>query len=174
MSLKAATRTFVSVFAATLVLTGCGQAPEAETGASAEAADVQPLRVWRTIQGDDGVALALLGEGDRQIFHLACLRSPARMVVTAEEATVIGSEERLTLGVGQEAYLFVADTQSGRPGVQAEGPIDAGLLERLAEGVRVEAVYGAQRIGPFDLPMTDILAEFTQGCREIARGAGSE
>lgn len=168
MSLRIASRVFVFAFAATLVLTGCERAttPAEETTAP------QPLpenvRRWTLIEGDDGVAMALLGEGDRQVLHMACLAGPSRMQVIASEFTVIGSEERLTMGAADEAFGFVADTQREGPGVQAEAAIDLSLLEHLTRTDEIAAVYGAQQVGPYPAPPEDVMSAFVAGCRALA------
>ena len=131
MIYRTAARVFAFAFAATLVLTGCERA-----SAPAEApATPQPLpqnvRSWVLLEGEEGVAMALLGEGERQVLHLACLAGPPRMQVIASEFSVIASEERLTLGVADEAFGFVADTMREGPGVQAEAAIDPDSVRGL-------------------------------------------
>ena len=173
MSLRIASRVFVFAFAATLVLTGCERA----TAPAEEAAAPQPLpenvRRWTLVEGEEGAALALLGEGDRQVFHMACLAGPPRMQVIASEFTVIGSEERLTLSAADEAFGFVADTLSEGPGVQAEAAIDPSLLEHLTRTGDIAAVYGAQQVGPYPAPAEDQIAGFVAGCRALAGAPAS-
>ena len=173
MSLRIASRVFVFAFAATLVLTGCEQA----SAPAEEAAAPQPLpenvRRWTLVEGEEGAALALLGEGDRQVFHMACLAGPPRMQVIASEFTVIGSEERLTLSAADEAFGFVADTLREGPGVQAETAIDPSLLEHLTRTDDIAAVYGAQQVGPYPAPAGDQIAGFVAGCRALAGAPAS-
>jgi len=173
MSLRIASRVFVFAFAATLVLTGCERA----SAPADEAASPQPLpenvRRWTLVEGEEGAALALLGEGDRQVFHMACLAGPPRMQVIASEFTVIGSEERLTLGAADEAFGFVADTLREGPGVQAEAAIDPSLLEHLTRTGDIAAVYGAQQVGPYPAPAEGQIAGFVAGCRALAGAPAS-
>ena len=105
------------------------------------------------------------------MFHLACLDGPPRIQVIASEFTVIGSEERLTLGAADEAFGFVADTMREGPGVQAEAAIDPSLLEHLARTDDIAAVYGAQQVGPYPAPPQDVTDAFVTGCRGLSSAA---
>lgn len=164
-------RTFAAAFAATLVLTGCdrAQAP-AEPAPEPPAPDAPTLR-WETIASGEGAALMLLGEGDAQLFHLACLSSPARMTVQVPGFRVVGSEERLTLGVDGEAFGLVADTLSTQPGVRAEAAIDPEFLRRLPLSDDIGAMYGSQQAGPYPAPPDELTEGFVTACRDIAGGA---
>lgn len=168
MIFRTAARVFVFAFAATLVLTGCERASAPEDQAAAPQPLPENVRRWTLIEGDEGAAMALLGEGDRQVFHMACLAGPPRMQVIASEFTVIGSEERLTLGAADEAFGFVADTLREGPGVQAEAAIDPSLLDHLTRTEDVSAVYGAQQVGPYPAPTDDVMSAFVAGCRALA------
>ena len=165
MSSQIFAHTFVGLFVITLVLTGCeAAAPSAETTLDTAAV---PTQRWELISDASQAALVLLGEGDRQQFHLACLDRPARMTVLVSGITVIGSEERLTLGAADEAFGFVADVERSGPGVQAEAAIDPSFLEHLSRSSDISAVYGAQQVGPYPAPAPDQTAEFTGACRSI-------
>lgn len=176
MSARDFVRTFAAAFAATVVLTGCEpaadtpEAPEAADGPEAEAAPDAPQLRWEPIASGEGSALMLMDAGDVQVFHLACLSQPARVVVRVRDFTIVGSEERLTLGAGNEAFALVADTQSDEPGVSAEGAIDPMLLDHLARTTEISAVYGAQRAGPYNAPDAETLSNFVTACRDIAAG----
>jgi len=85
MSHRTTVRVFASVFAATVVLVGCAPAP-GETAATPPGS----AQRWEAVAGDEGSALVLLGEGDRQVIHLACLNNPARLQVLADGFTVSG------------------------------------------------------------------------------------
>lgn len=173
MSLRIASRVFVFAFAATLVLTGCERASAPAEEAVAPEPLPENVRRWALVEGEEGAAIALLGEGDRQVFHMACLAGPPRMQVIASEFTVIGSEERLTLSAADEAFGFVADTLREGPGVQAEAAIDPSLLEHLTRTGDIAAVYGAQQVGPYPAPAEDQIAGFVAGCRALARAPAS-
>lgn len=163
-------RTFAAAFAATLVLTGCERAETpAEPAPEPPAAEAPAMR-WESIASGEGTALMLLGEGDAQLFHLACLSQPARMTVQVPAFRVVGSEERLTLGVDDEAFGFVADTMSDQPGVRAEAAIDPEFLRRLPLSDDIGAMYGSQQAGPFPAPPDDLTEGFVTACRDIAAG----
>lgn len=115
----------------------------------------------------------LLGEGDRQVFHMACLNDPARLQVLADGFTVIGSEERMTLGAADEAFGLVADVERQGPGVQASGAIDPSFLDHFARSEDISAVYGAQTMGPWATPPQDLRQTFVRACREIAAAGGA-
>ena len=171
MHSQIAAHTFVALFVVTLVLTGC-DAAEPAADAQGDPAVVAPIATqrWELISDPSQAALVLLGEGDRQQFHLACLDQPPRMTVLASDFTVIGSEERLTLGAADEAFGFVADVERVGPGVQAEGAIDPSFLEHLTRSADISAVYGAQQVGPYPAPPSDQTAAFVAACRAIQAG----
>jgi hypothetical protein len=51
--------------------------------------------------------------------------------------------------------------------VQAETTIDPELLERLRRATAVQAVYGAQQLGPYMPPDEDASAQFVRVCQQI-------
>jgi len=175
MSARDFARTFAAFFAATVVLTGCDRAedtPEAPPAPETPAAPEAPRLRWEPIASGEGSALMLLDQADNQVFHMACLSAPARMTVNVPGFTVIGSEERLTLGVDNEAFGLVADTLAEGPGVRAEAAIDPMLLDRLPRTEDISALYGTQQAGPYEAPDAETLANFVTACRDIAAGGG--
>lgn len=80
----------------------------------------------------------------------------------------IASEDRLTLGAGDEAFAHVADLSAPGPGVSGGGPVDRDLVDRLARGQPLRAVYGAQTVGPLTAARPDALSAFTERCRGLA------
>lgn len=169
MDTRTPTRVFASVFAATLVLAGCSRATEQSSASTppAESTQTASSQRWEAVSGAEGVALVLLAEGDRQIFHLACTTAPAQVQIIVSNASVIGSEERMTLGVADEAFGFVADTERTGPGVLATGAIDPAFLEHLARTTEISAVYGAQQIGPWPAPSQAQRDDFVASCSQI-------
>lgn len=165
------TRSFLSVFAATLVLTGCGEADRAETPAPAPAAEPGGDLRWEAVSGGEGEALVLLDGGDRPLLHLACLAGPPRLTARVLDFRKIGSEERMTLGVADEAFGLVADPMREDAGVYAEGAIDPGLLDHMLVTEDLGVVYGAQQLGPHPAPEPAQRERFVQACRRIADGA---
>lgn len=171
MSLRDATQTFVFAFVATLVLTGCQEPsapPETAAETAARLAAQAPQATWVEITGADGAAVTLLGEGDRQLAHLACLSGPARVEVIDRTFTKVRSEERLTLGLDDEAFALVADLERETPGVVGVGTLDPALLDRLASARAISLVYGGQRSGPFEAPDAEVMGRFVTACRALA------
>ena len=165
------TRTFAAVFVMTAVITGCQEAEPAPPPAGAEAPgepEPAPAARWESMGSGEGSALLLVQDGGEPQFQLTCLHSPARLVVDVAEFRPIGSEERLTLGVGDEAFALVADPTAPGPGVHAEGAVDPDLLTRLETTREISAVYGAQRFGPHPAPEPEALQAFVQTCRSLA------
>lgn len=157
-----------------LILAACGgEAPPPTTApAPAVPAEAAPAisqgLSWTTQVGGAGVALILSGPDGAPLLRLACVRDPAAMTVTAERFTAIGSEERLTLGLDDEAFTFVADSTAERPiGVEATAPISEDLLARLTTANAVSAVYGQQRIGPHIPPHPEAARQFVSACRQV-------
>lgn len=167
---KDAVQTFAAAFAATLVLTGCERAPDpVETdGVIRNMVETAARLSWIEIAGEDGVALSLLGEGDRQLMHMACLDTPARLTVIGRTFQKIDSEDRLTVGLDDEAFALVADLEVEDPGVTASGAIDAAMIRSLGTATEISAVYGGQRAGPFEAPSAPVMARFVETCRTLA------
>ncbi len=101
-------------------------------------------------------------------LRLSCRADPPVLHIVVPGFTPIGSEDRLTLGAGDEAFAHVADLDASGPGVVGGGPIDADLMARLGRGEPVSAVYGAQTIGPLSAAHPDAVAAFAERCRGLA------
>ncbi|MBN8553076.1 MAG: hypothetical protein J0L52_09320 [Caulobacterales bacterium] len=166
---------FAGLFVATLVLVSCDAPPAAEGAATPTPEDLAATNQrWEGLASDEGTALALLGEGDRQIFHMACLRAERQLQIIASDFTVIGSEERMTMGVDDDAYGFVADTEWTGGGVMARNAIEPQFLGMLARTTDLSVVYGVQRGGPWPAPSIEQRAAFIEGCADIAGASQAE
>jgi hypothetical protein len=140
-------------------------APEPPT----ETAPIGAGLLWGARVTGAGVSLLLLDAAGEPLLHLACVRDRAVMTAEVFPFRAVGSEERLSLGVGGEAFVFVADPTAEREaGVQAEAPIDAELLRRLEDAREVSAVYGAQTLGPHLPPDPESTRVFVAACRSIS------
>lgn len=159
---------FVCVFAITLVLTGCQAETEAGDTPTPTDATEQTRTRWDQLASDEGSALVLLGEGDRQIFHMACLRADREIQIIASDFTIIGSEERMTMGLDNDAYGFVADTEWTNGGVMARTAIEPSVLDALSRTDEVSVIYGVQQGGPWPAPSVQQRAAFIEGCNGIA------
>lgn len=122
MSLRVPVLVFAGMFVATLVLIGCDAVDHSPAPAEEDPAAGHLNLTWNDLASDEGTALVLTGEGNRQIFHMACLRADREMQIIASDFTVIGSEERMTMGIANEAFGFVADTQWTGGGVMPAPP----------------------------------------------------
>ena len=108
------------------------------------------------------------GTGEPRLL-LDCLGGP-RPTLRASVAGFekIGSEDRLTIGAGNEAFALVADLSDPSPGVVASGAVDLDLLRCIGDRRPVSAVYGAQSVGPLR-PADGIAPDgFVVRCRALA------
>lgn len=161
------------VLAAALILglTACGRGEPAAPAApdAPPALDAPPTPEADRIPAGTAERLAFVDDSGTPRLLLDCLADP-RPVLRASVAGFekIMSEDRLSLGAGDEAFAFAADLSAPGPGVVASMAVDRDLLRRLADGRPVRAVYGAQRVGP--LQPADGMAPdaFVVRCREIA------
>ncbi len=114
------------------------------------------------------MALELGTPGQVPVLTLACARDPGELVVTLPGFTRVGSEERLTLGVGPEAHALVAqDVEAAEPGVVGKGAIHLSLLDSLvAPGAVISASYGTQTLTR-PAPRGDTLHRFVDICRSF-------
>ena len=106
--------------------------------------------------------LAFVDAGGAERLSLAC--RDGQMTVTVPEFERIGSEDRLTVGAGDEAFAFAADLEAPGEGIIAGGAADADLLARLARGEPVSAIYGQQTVGPLQAAQPAALAPFAALC----------
>ncbi|MDI6624513.1 MAG: hypothetical protein QME55_07270, partial [Brevundimonas sp.] len=106
--------------------------------------------------------LAFVDAGGAERLSLAC--RDGQMTVAVPEFERIGSEDRLTVGAGDEAFAFAADLQAPGDGIIAGGAADADLLARLARGEPVSAIYGQQTVGQLQAARPAALAPFAALC----------
>jgi hypothetical protein len=172
MSMRTPVLVFAGLFVVTLVLVSCDASPADEALTRPPADDMAVTgRRWETLAGHEGNALVLLGEGDRQIFHMACLSGDRELQIIASDFTVIGSEERMTMGVDNDAYGFVADVEWTGGGVMARNAIEPQFLQMLGRTTDLSVLYGTQQGGPWPAPSAEQRAAFIAGCTEIAGAA---
>lgn len=169
--------TMAALLAATWGLAACGDG--AETPAPVDARPVEAgssvapaAAPWTLRTATDGAGLRHQVDAAPG-FEIACRRGPARLEAVAEGLTPIGSEDRFTLGVGDEAFALVADLSAERAsGVEASGPIPADLLDRLARGQALSVSYGAQTVGPLEAVPEAERTAFVAACHEIVGSTG--
>ena len=157
----------VLLVAALLGLAACGRE---ETPAAT--APVEPLPVPSKpplVQPPEApVMLAFVDASGTERLQLACRADGPGLQITVPDFEPIASEERLTIGAGDEAFTHVADLEASGPGVTGGGAIDPDLLDRLARGEPVRAVYGARSVGPLQAARPRLLAAFTERCRGLS------
>jgi hypothetical protein len=170
----------LSLAALLAALPACEDAPAPQTPADTVAVVVDTVRPgtapvhaglrWDAQTSGAGMSLTLLDAAGEPLLRIACVRDPALMTVEVETFEPVGSEERLSFGVDDEPFVFVADPTAERPvGVRAEAPISDDLLERMTAAREVRAVYGAQTLGPHIPPDPETTGRFVAACRQIMR-----
>lgn len=125
---------------------------------------------WSLSVTGGGLAIihAPAGKEDLRIYCAA----DGRIGAQAPTLRPIASEERFTLGAGNEAHVLVADPASGA--VVAEGPMNDALIATLGGGQPISASYGAQTLGPFAAPPEDLRNTFAANCRQRAFEAAAK
>ena len=169
---------FLAGFTATaaLALAACSEepappapAPPAEPSPPAPApAPTQPGLSWETVSSGEGVALVMTGPDGGQRLHLGCTRHPPRLIMVVNDFHPVGSEERMTVGLDEQLFVFVAEPTAPGAGVRATTAVSADFLERLPRTATIGAVYGAQEFGPFRPPPQEMAASFAAECRQAA------
>lgn len=111
----------------------------------------------------DGSALVLVDGVGAPTATLSCGPDGLRIVVPGFRP--IGSEDRLSIGTDGEAFALVADLAAPGPGVTASGAPDPDLLNRLARGEALYALYGQQSAGPLAAASPAKLQAVVSACR---------
>jgi hypothetical protein len=120
---------------------------------------------WETAASGEGTALRLTAPEGSLLLSIACLGAPRRLVVSAPGFKPIGSEDRFSLGLGEEPVTLVADpTRQNKGGVTAEGAIPETFAELIEEAELVSALYGTQRIGPHPAPGEALKKALAKDC----------
>ncbi|MCS6626970.1 hypothetical protein N0B44_29040 [Roseibacterium beibuensis] len=153
--------------AALLALAACGRDEGAAPAAPTEAPPIpsKPPLV-EPPQAPD--RLGFVDGGGVERLSLSCSAGQIEVAVPGFER--IGSEDRLTVGAGDEAFAFAADLQAPGEGIVAGGAAEADLLARLARGETVSAVYGRQTVGPLRAARPASLPAFATGCTAAPAG----
>jgi len=97
-------------------------------------------------------------------LRIACRRNPRDLWVVVPSFRPIGSEERLSIGAGQEVVALVAHLEARPQGVEATGEVSAAFLRALAAGAPVSVSYGAQTLGEAAGPPKDMAERFARAC----------
>jgi hypothetical protein len=172
-----------ALFSISLLLASCGpepaRAPDSLPQASGpplaqeEApAEVQPAPPagprWESAVSAQGTALRLVATDGRELLRLACFGRPPELSVYVPEFRAIGSEDRLSLGFGDEPVALVADLSAAAPvGVEAKAPFTAELETHLQRNGPISATYGSQQSGPHAPPPARLASAFAEGCAKL-------
>jgi hypothetical protein len=164
-----------------LALAACGPAPEptqpdtlptpsgppAAQQPAPQAAEPAPRDVpqWETLVQGRTTSLRL-AESSGTVLQMTCVRNPARLIVHAPRFKVIESEDRFTLGLGDEPVTLVSDLRR-RDGVTADIPVPEKLEELLQDAKQVSARYGNQQVGPVAAPPPQLVRAFTDACEKL-------
>lgn len=107
------------------------------------------------------------GPDGRPQLQLACASGSTPMTLSVPGFRAIGSEERLSFGVDDEVFVFVAGV-AGATGVEGTSAFSEDLLLGLGRANAVSASYGAQRLGPHIPPDPATARRFAAACRRSA------
>lgn len=149
-----------------LLIAGCG--PERALSEADEqiVEDAAPIAVggWSTGATEGGIVLTLANGGDVPMMTMRCAGNPAEFVVRIIGFTPIGSEERLSLGLGQEIVTMVANPADRSSGVVATTHDPAAAAAPLRTANAIVASYGAQNFGPVAPPEADAVEALIASC----------
>ena len=167
----------LTVLTAANLIAACGESPgpnpePAQAAAPALPPPAEPPEAvarWSRLSSGEGEALRLEDEAGL-IASLVCRADGSGLHAASDRFQPVMSEERFTVGAGDEAFTLVANLDADRPrGVEASGEIPPDLLARIEAGELVAFNYGAQNLGPFPSMPADDARAFAAACRDIAR-----
>lgn len=154
----------IAMFAAACDRQG-GDPPAPAPAPTAEAP--VPEGSWRLeASATSGAALVFADADGVERLRLICRRGPTEFVAQAPDVAPIGSEERFTLGFGDELFTLVADVASGLPFVEARTSLTPQLVAALRSGRPVAANYGVSNLGPHPAPAPGVAEAFARACEQ--------
>lgn len=157
-------RTILAVAAVLVLATACDQSETPPPADPVPAADptTDPTAAPAVVPAD-GPELVFVDAAGVLTAILSCTTDELRIVVPGFQP--IGSEDRLSVGTEGEAFALVADLAAPGPGVTASGAPDPDLLDRLARGEALSAMYGQQSAGPLTAASPGSLQAAVSACR---------
>ena len=147
--------------------------PIAQQADAPAAPSLPSAPAWESAASGEGTALRLTEPGGGLLLSIACLGSPPRLTATAPGFSPIGSEDRFSLGLGQEPVTLVANLQHRGGGVAAEGPPPEKFEALLGRASQISALYGSQRIGPVPAPPEALKQVLVKACAPIQIETGA-
>lgn len=121
---------------------------------------------WESATGDGGTGLRFVRKGGALEMSIACMEAPKRLVVSVPALKPIGSEERFSLGLGNEPVTLVADPTRQQQGVTAEGAVPANFGNLLEGAKEIGGMYGNQQIGPHPAPPKALVQALAEQCAQ--------
>jgi len=129
-----------------------------------------PLRTepaWEAVTGPEGTGLRLVAAGGQLLLGIGCRDGTKQLAVVAPAFRPIGSEDRFSLGLGDEPVTLVANPTEQKGGaVRAEAPAPEAFGLLLGRVEKISAVYGAQRAGPYPAPPDGLKRRLTEACSQ--------
>lgn len=160
---------------AVVAITGCGESEKSprvqSNGQAAPTSSPAPAESQWTMQASAtaGAAIVLTDEGGKEVFRLACRRSPADLYAAVPLLRRVGSEDRLTLGAGDELAVLVVSMEGPEEGLRATGARQPAFVSALAEGRAISFAYGQRQITLPPLRL-DVRTDFAAACQDQAHG----
>lgn len=149
---------------AAAALAAC-EAPPPPTDAGAETARpavAQPRPAWTLETSAAGVALIRREASGAEVFRLLCPRS-GDLYAELPGLTRIGSEDRLTLGAGDQLAVLVVSMEGADQGLRATGARDPAFLAALSRGQPLAISYSSHQLA-LGAPPPDARAAFLASC----------
>ncbi|WP_142847138.1 hypothetical protein [Telmatospirillum sp. J64-1] len=143
-------RSLLSLLIATMALAACqGHAP---SEGDVRAASRQAESRWEmAVDGGDVVA-RLIGADGLPVMSIACLAGTGELSVHVPGFTRIPSEDRLSIGFGDDSIALAVDLRSPVPGVTGSQTLSRDILAQIRSASMIGALYGTQFTGLHPAP----------------------
>ena len=151
-----------AVIFAALLAAACQPRAEPQPEVEAELPSAVPEPGWISDDGD----LVMHDEEGKQLLRLGCSAGPpVELMARFGGFEPIGSEERLSLGLGEEIVTMVAQVSGAAgPGLIATTRYSAAIAADLEEAGSISASYGTQTFGPVGPPRAEQIGELLTAC----------
>ncbi len=130
-------------------------------------AEVTQLR-WAVAGGSEGAHAHLLAPDGTMVLSLGCRLGSGRLEVSVPGLTRIGSEDRLSLGFGDDSIALAADMTAPGKGVHATGAVPPDIVDQLTSATAIGVAYGNQNLGPYQPPSSDEARAMATACTPAA------
>ncbi|MCM8558006.1 hypothetical protein [Sphingomicrobium sediminis] len=119
---------------------------------------------WRFQESANGARLFYVSETNpaSQVMILTCPIGVDRLIVRLPEVVPVGSEERLTIGHGNDLAVLMVDPMRDNGSVAGRGPIPDNLDTMLKQGIA--AAYGSYSLGDLPAVPGETSARFISAC----------